>query len=178
MRSTTRSLVLPLVLLVVLVVRGEGDARAQAMAPYVSPTGLFSIVVPSHWEQRPLEGGGFIALSPQESGADLFRENVNVVFESLPVALTAQQYAALSFQNMGASLANFRIVEQGQGPLGAQTAYWAVYTHTMNQPLMVLAFFVVSGGRGYVVTCTGTPVEFARWRPVFAQVANTFRPMP
>jgi hypothetical protein len=151
------------------------EALGQAMGPYVSPAGGFTIMFPTAWEQRPIAGGGIIALSPQETMADLFRENVNVVFEPLPTPMTVQQYAAANLQNMAASLQQFRVVEQGQGPVGTRQAWWGVYSHTMGQPLQVLAFFIVANGYGYVITCTGTPAEFARWRPIFVQVANTFR---
>ena len=151
------------------------DAHGQGAGPYVSPTGGFTITFPASWERRPVAGGGIIGLSPQESGADRFRENVNVVYETLPAPMTAEQYAAANLRDMGTGLRDFRIVEQGRGPVGGRQSWWGVYSHTMGQPLMVLAYFLVANGRGYVVTCTGTPAEFARWRSIFVQVANTFR---
>ncbi len=152
-----------------------GPAAGQAMGPYFSPTGGFTIQFPLGWEQRPITGGGIIALSAQESAADTFRENVNVVFEPLPTPMTVEQYAQANLQNMGTSLQAFRVIEQGQGPVSGRQSWWGVYTHTMGQPLMVLAYFLVANGRGYVVTCTASPAEFARWRPLFVQIANTFR---
>ncbi len=123
----------------------------------------------------PITGGGIIALSAQESMADTFRENVNVVFEPLPMPMTVEQYAQANLQNMATSLQAFRVIEQGQGPVGGRQSWWGVYTHTMGQPLMVLAYFLVANGRGYVITCTASPAEFNRWRPMFVQIANTFR---
>ena len=177
MRGKARAF--PLALAAVAVISGAlwlgAPAHGQQAGQYVSPTAGFTVQFPLGWEQRPLDGGGIIALSPQEGPSDHFRENVNVVFEPLPVQMTSEQYAAANLQNMARSLGSFHLVEQGSGPVGVRPARWVVYGHTMGQPLMVLAYFVVADGRGYVVTCTGSPAQFARWRPVFVQIANTFR---
>jgi len=49
----------------------------------------------------------------------------------------------------------------------------------MNQRLQVIAFFQtgaaqMGGRRGYVITCTSTPTQFARWRQLFVRIAMTF----
>jgi len=45
-------------------------------------------------------GADLIGFSPLESPEDTFRENVNVVLENLPKAMTDKEYLALTLTNM------------------------------------------------------------------------------
>lgn len=150
----------------------EGEALAQSFTPYTNPGGGFTIMYPGNWERR-MVGTTMVALSPQESPADTFRENVNVVFETLPAPMTPQQYALLSRQTMQRQLNNFVMIEQGGAGVAGQPAHYMVYQHFMGQNLTVLAYFLVRGNRGYVITCSASPQTFARFRPFFVQIANT-----
>lgn len=154
-------------------VLGEGVAHAQGLMPYTNPTYRYSIQVPFGWEQRVLNET-ILWLSPQESPADQFRENVNVTTEDLPSPMTVGQYAAAATQSMAQMLQGFSVMEQGQTVIAGQPGYWMVYNHFMNgQALRVLVYFVVRGTRAYVLTCTASPAEFTRWRPLFAQIGAT-----
>ena len=153
---------------------GEGTSHAQAFTPYTNPAGGFTIMYPGHWEQR-MVGTTVVALSPQEGPADTFRENANVVFENLNMAMAPQQYAMASLGAMQRQLTGFALMEQGPTVVAGRPAHYLVYNHVMGQSLQVLAFFVVVGSRGYVVTCTATPAQFQRYRPLFMQIANTLR---
>ena len=153
-------------------VLGEGVARAQGLVPYSNQTYRYALQVPFGWEQRTM-GGTILWLSPQETPADQFRDNVNVTTEDLPGPMTVGQYAVAATQSMASMLQGFSVMEQGQTVLAGQPAYWMVYNHFMGQPLRVLVFFVVRGTRAYVFTCTATPQDFMRYRPIFTQIANT-----
>lgn len=153
-------------------VLGEGVARAQGLMPYTNPTYRYSLQVPFGWEQRTM-GGTILWLSAQESPADQFRENVNVTTEDLPAPMTVGQYAVAATQSMAQMLQGFSVMEQGQTVIAGQPAYWMVYNHYMGQPLRVLVYFIVRGTRAYVLTCTASPAEFMRWRPIFTQIGST-----
>jgi hypothetical protein len=163
-----------LVIAVLGIVGSADEARAQGFVPYTNPAGGFTIMYPSNWEQR-MVGTTAVALSPQESPADTFRENVNVVFENLNAPLTAQQYAMLSQTAMQRQLNGFTIHEQGAAVVGGLPAYYFVYRHVMGQELNVLAYFIVWRNRGYVITCSASPPSLMRYRPSFVQIANTIR---
>lgn len=157
----------------------EGTAHAQALVPYTHAPGAYAISFPVNWERRLLATGP-IALSPPEFPGDTFRDNVNVVHETLPMPMTAAQYAAASMPAMTTQLQQFAVLEQGPVvPGNPNSGYYVVYQHTMNQRLQVIAFFqtgtpAMGGRRGYVITCTSTPQQFARWRQFFLQIAMTF----
>jgi hypothetical protein len=152
----------------------EGEAWAQGMVPSSNPSGGFTIFYPANWEQR-MVGTTLVALSPQESPADTFRENVNVVFENLSMPMSAQQYAMLSLNAMQTQLNGFQLLQQGPVVVGGHQAHFFIYQHMMGQPLQVMAYFLVLGNRGYVITCTASPGDFARYQAFFGQIANTIR---
>jgi hypothetical protein len=163
-----------IVLAFVSTVAAERSSFAQGFTPYTNPMGGFTIMYPGNWEQR-MVGTTLVALSPQEGPADTFRENVNVVFEPLTFPMAPQQYAMASLSSMQTQLAGFALVEQGPAMVGGRPAHRMVYNHFMGQPLSVLAYFLVVNGRGYVITCSGSPGQLARYRPYFDQIANTIR---
>ncbi len=152
----------------------EGTAQAQAYVPYTNPAGGFTIMYPGNWEQR-MVGTTVVALSPQEGPTDTFRENVNVVFEPLNMALTPQQYAMASLNAMQRQLNGFALAEQGPAMVAGRPAHYMIYNHIMGQNLSVLAYFLVVGNRGYVITCTASPAQLMRYRPGFVQISNTLR---
>ena len=156
------------------IISSEGVAEAQGFVPYTNPAGGYMIMYPGNWEPREISVG-FITLSPLDRPRDPFRENVNVVFENLPIPMTGQSYAIASLQSMGTQLQGFTILEQGPAVVAGMPGYYIVYQHFMQQPLTVIAFFQVRGTRGYVVTCTASPPDFMRYRPMFTQIAGTFR---
>lgn len=152
----------------------ESESWAQGYRPYSNPAGGFTIFYPQNWEQR-MVGTTVVALSPQESPTDTFRENINVVFENLNAPMSSQQYAMLSFNAMQRQLNGFQLVQQGPAVVGGNQAHFFIYRHVMGQQLQVLAYFIVRGNRGYVITCSASPADFARYQAIFNQIANTLR---
>ena len=116
-----------------------------------------------------------VSLSPRESPADTFQENVNVTYERLPVPLTPAQYATASIANLQRQLQGFTLHEQGPVTVANMPAHFMVFRHFSSQNLMVMTLYLVRGNRGYTITCTATPSTLARYRASFMQIANTIR---
>jgi hypothetical protein len=147
---------------------------AQAFAPHADPAGGYTIMYPAHWERRIVHGIT-VSLSPRESPADTFQENVNVTYEQLPMPLTPAQYATASIANLQRQLAGFALLEQGPITVGNIPAQYMIFRHFSGQNLMVMTLYLVRGNRGYTITCTATPTTLARYRASFLQIANTIR---
>ncbi len=137
----------------------------------------FSIVFPESWErQEGVMGTAVMALSQKEDPTDQFRENVNVVAEPLPRSMAVQEYYQLSASNMSRMMTDFQQVEQGELSLDEKDARWMVSTYRMGTiNLKAMAYFLVKERRGFVITCSAAPDQFARYRKTFEQIAESFR---
>ena len=73
-------------------------------------------------------------------------------------------------------LENFVEYERGQIALNGTPARWLLYSYASGQvSFKALAYLMVSGNTGFVLTCGSTPETFAQNRPVLEQIAGTFR---
>ncbi len=166
---------LSVVLVVVLgVVAGCGTHREPGR--YYGDDG-FSICFPEAWEQKEgFMGTTVMATSPMETATDEFRENVNVVLESVPRGTALPDYFSLSLGNMRKMMTDFEKHEEGEATLDGQPAKWMVYSFRMGEVnLKTLVYFTVRGKRAYVITATASPETFDQYRPKFEEIIETWR---
>lgn len=144
---------------------------------YVNQLNHFSLSFPSYWERNEGRMGTIVmALSPLESQMDTFRENVNVVNETLSQPMNVEQYFQANLPSMQSMLQNFSIVEVGSGVINGFQTKWMVYQHSMNNMnLKAIVYFFVYNNFGYCITLTSLVDQFDRFRNLFVQIANTFR---
>ncbi len=137
----------------------------------------FSIKFPQDWETKKGGMGTVVmAFSPQEGPADGFRENVNVVVEELPRAISLQEYTELSLVNMRKLLTDFQMQESGDTSIGPNSAKWYIYSHRSGSvKATVLQYFLVKDRRAYVISTAAEPGQFSRYKPRFEEIAQTFR---
>ncbi|MGE5528801.1 MAG: hypothetical protein ACM3X6_06635 [Patescibacteria group bacterium] len=137
----------------------------------------FSLELPADWEasKGPL-GVPLVAISPAESGNDTFRENVNVILDELPEAVSIDAYMAASVAEMKKYLTDFQGHEEGRIDLSDLPAGWLVYSHRMGQvKLKNLAYAILAGKTCYTITCSATPESFGRFRKAFDQICRSFK---
>lgn len=139
----------------------------------------FSIKFPDSWEVREKAYGTIVmALSPQESSADNFRENVNIVTENLPGSYTLAQYVSASESSMSRSLNSFKVLSRGVIRIGDRNSQWVIFTHKSGSLVAKgIQYYFVESGKAYIITCTGKPDSFRKYQPAFQKIANTFRIM-
>ena len=136
----------------------------------------FSLAVPQDWEQA--DGYQLTALAAvgPTTTADLSRPTLNVTVEPKAKPITVDAYYQLSVTNLGGAIQDFRAVEQGSSQLAGLPARWLCSTYTNGEhPVQSLAWFVLDDRQAYVITCAADPAVFATWRPVFEQLAGSFR---
>ena len=137
----------------------------------------FSIAFPPDWErQEGLMGSAVNARSPAEGEADPFRENVTVVVERIPPGMALATYVDLNLANLQKVLAEGEAVEAADATIGGHPARRIVYTLAIGKLRVRNAvYLLVSGGRGYAVTCSALPETFDRYEERFAEVVGTLR---
>lgn len=170
------------VLVTSMVLAAAAWAGCSSSAPsepgrYVSTKDKYSIVYPEGWELKEgMMGTSSIALSPQEGETDTFRENINVVVERLPTAMSLDRYHDANVTELKRILGEDAEIDVADVELGDVNARRLDYSMTMGQlRTRALAFLAVSGKRGYVITCSALPDTLDRYRGTFEEAAETFR---
>ena len=154
-----------------------GGCSSKESPRYVNKDKKFSMQFPEKWErQEDYLGTAVIALRPGEGANDKFRENVNVVMETVPANLDVDHYLMISKRNMGKFLTNFQQVDSGQTTIDKHDTKWMVYTHHLGHlDLKVLAYTLLRDDRAYTIRCSSTPEQFTAYRSKFEEIAGTFR---
>jgi hypothetical protein len=159
-----------------LLVLGVAVLSAPSAAAYESPKDGYAITFPGRWQTREqVMGTSVISLSPLESKKDTFAENVNVVVEDLGAGATLDAYTGASVKILEQYLNSPKLVENKRVTLGGLPAQRLVYEHVQGQfKLRGLAYLVVAGAKGYVLTCTAETSQFAKYQAQFEKICRTF----
>jgi hypothetical protein len=159
-----------------LLALGVAALSAPSAEAYDSPKDGYAIDFPSRWQTREqVMGTSVISLSPLESKKDTFAENVNVVVEDLGADATLEAYTEASVKVLKQYLNAPKLVENKRVTLGGYPAQRLVYEHTQGQfKLRGLAYLVVAGSKGYVLTCTAETAQFAKYQAQFEKICRTF----
>jgi hypothetical protein len=134
-----------------------------------------SIDKPEDWQKgNATQGVDLVYMSPVERN-DTFRENVNLVHEDIPPFTDVSGYVDANLKNMNPSFEGFSVVERKETTLAGEDAVLVVYDATAGpgQKMRAMAYFVVKGDRGFVVTCSSTPKSIDRYRAVFEKCAQS-----
>jgi hypothetical protein len=152
------------------------QAKVEEPGRYYNKDKGFSIKFPNGWEKREgYMGLTVIALSPQESPSDQFRENVNIVDEELPETMSLETYFQINLDNMPKLLTNFQAYESGRLTLGNADSRWLIYGYRMGTTsIKGLVYVLVKGNRGYAITGTATSGSFANYRSIFEETSQSF----
>lgn len=161
---------------IILVFWGLG-LNGYAQEKYYSKEKGFSIKLPKDWEKREnFMGLIIIALSPQEGNSDQFRENVNVAVDEFADVMPLEKYFQTSLDSMQKLLTQFQEHENGQVIIDNKKAKWITYSHRVGVlRLKVLAYLLISGNRGYVITCSATPEQFSKYNGRFKEIAQSLK---
>jgi hypothetical protein len=174
MRTTTWH---ALALIAALAGCGDGSAPPAPSAP---PTTGPAWSLPAGWTQKQNElGMTLIAVAPLDDASDKFTENVNVLVADIPADTSLDEFHAQAFDpsQMGTMLTDFKPGDTSSTMLGDLAAKRLTYTHRMGVArLKVLAYTLVRGNKGYVITCSATHDRFDAYVPTFEWIASTFRP--
>lgn len=154
-----------------------GDsATAVASGKYTNKEKGFSITFPKNWETKEGIAGAVVAsLSPRESDSDNFRENVNIVIEDLPKDLTSEEYYQAGIVNLR-KVPEFKEEQKGKMTVDGKEAVWLIASHkSSNVSAKMIQYYVVKGKRAYVITGTALADTFAKYKPQFDQIAQSFK---
>jgi hypothetical protein len=137
----------------------------------------FSVKFPNEWENREgFMGTDVISLSPKENAAYRFRENVNVVVESLPEGMDLNGYFNANIPKLSSVVRDFQQNESGSSIINNNRAEWLIYTGSIGTiTLKAKQYYLVNDKKGYVITCSATPATYDAYSSIFDAVVNSFQ---
>jgi len=137
----------------------------------------FSIALPSGWQKdKDQMGTAVMALSNKENANDFFRENINVVVETLTGSMSTKEYFEASQGAIKKVFQDFKLEKTGKEKLNNKEFMWSVYTHkTPTSKAKVLQYVAVNGLRAYIITCSAAPENFDRYRTLFTSSIKSFK---
>ncbi len=163
-------------ILLIFVLLFLSSCKSQNSKRYINNKDSFSIEFPANWEVKEnYFRTTVMALSPLENSSDNFRENVNVVVETIPPGTSLNEYFSSSIKNMR-QLNKFNDEFSGIEKFGKAETKWLYYTHEMDAyKFKVILYQLVKGNKGYSITCTAKAEDFDKFKNQFKNIASTFK---
>jgi len=139
----------------------------------------YSIQYPADWEfsKAGQMGTSFTVVSPMESNQDQFRENINLVIQSLgaqPIDLN--KYVEISENQVKTMITHSSIIESKRVKDGANEYHRMVFTG--DQGVYHLRFvqqYRIVNGSAYVLTFTCEQSKFAKFKENGEEILNSFK---
>lgn len=133
--------------------------------PYFNFTKGIRMKYPCTWfkEERMTEPAIVAFLSSPEGPTDRFRENVNVMMESLPPGATFQNYIEFTLQQTQ-YVPGFQLVESTPSTIASLPGYRFGYTY-FNGPvhLRCQQFFINKGVKVFTITYTAETTSYDKF---------------
>ena len=131
----------------------------------------YLICYPPGWDLRKdVPDALFCLLSGQSSPEDLFRDNVNLVMESLPEEMTTDRYVGLSIKKMGNK---YKVTEEKKYVINGQEYYHLDLTGDDNLCLNMNVF--MKNKRAYILTFTYESKESGKIKNEGDKIIKSFR---
>jgi hypothetical protein len=156
----------------------SGNWIPQGSAWYVNRAEYFAIRFPVGWEliPNPKDDIAVIALSPQESDADAFRENMVVATgrvsrQTDPKTLWSNELHELRRDTQG-----YEQYAAGQRTIDGVEWFWVTYRQVVQGvESRMTAYRAIQAGRGYTVFCTRRPDSAETMTAKFDEAIDSIR---
>lgn len=165
------------VIVLVIVIVGIASCKKEEKGRYYNKEYKFSIVFPGNWELQQKEMGAIVvALSPEVSVQDSFRENVNITVEEVASGVTAQSYFQNTIKNMKGYSKDFKILDVHECAVAKRKAMRFIYNFSISGlQLKGVQYQILYNNYAYVITCMALPYTFNKYEKQFTRIAQSFR---
>lgn len=134
----------------------------------------FALDVPPGWSTRETTGpAALIATGPQGPGDS--RPSLNVTVTPVADGTTLEDFVQTGRGNLE-RLPGFMVISEEAAEAGTRRAWTLTFEASpAGRPVRQRQLYVVTGGRGYVVTATALPEQFAAEEANFDACFRSFR---
>lgn len=165
------------IILLVIIMFSIPSCKKEEKDRYYNKGYKFSIVFPSNWElQQKDTDAVVVALSPEVSLQDSFRENVNITIEEVASNVTVQNYFQNTVKNMKGYSKDFKILDKQEITIANRKAIRFIYTFSIGGlQLKGIQYQILHNNYAYVITCMALPYTFGKYEGQFKKIAHSFR---
>jgi hypothetical protein len=162
--------------LAALVLAGCGPETPKSET-YASKELGFSVTFPSDWEKSAGGYGMDLALRPpDQADVNVFRDTLFVRAEGLADAMPLEGFFAAKAAGGAKVMPDYKQIEKGAVKLNGQDARRLVWSYTHSgTPVQTMAYFLVSGRRGYMIAASARVDRFAQRKAAFEEIMATFK---
>lgn len=144
---------------------------------YQDPEAGYSVAVPDDWTFRPPQKASTVRLgaqSPPLGAGSTHRAHVAIALDRSH-ARDLETFARESFEVLTTRLRGLRVLESEPAEVGGVPARRVVYTYDDGSGgLTLLTYFLLSGEKGFVLSCGSSADAFDRARPACERVLGSF----
>jgi hypothetical protein len=158
----------------------EAQPAGPQTETYSSTQQGFSISYPGQWQKATTNfGQDPMFIPPDQTDPNVFRDNLTVHVEELPEGTTLEGLFAVKAAagSNARPEVEYKEISRGTASLGGVPARTLMYSFKRDeqQTLTALAYFLVSGNRGYSILATAALARFPQHKPAFEEMAASFR---
>jgi hypothetical protein len=176
----SQTAVFPLVGAVLGAILLAGCSSGPATPPsetYTSREEGFSVTYPSDWVKSTTGFGMNVSLTPpDQTGGTAFRDLIFVRVEGLAEEMPLDDFFSVKVARGAKAMADYKEIEKGAVKLNGQDARRLMWSYSHNEtPVTSMAYFLVSGRRGYMIAGSAQVDRFAHRKASFEAVMSTFK---
>jgi hypothetical protein len=162
--------------LAALVAAGCGSEKPKTET-YASQERGFSVTFPCDWQKSTTGYGMDLeVVPPNQVDSGGFRDALFVRVEGIGKTMLLDEFFAAKVAKMAAVVPEFKEIEKGPTNLNGQDARRLVWSYAHgNTPVQSMAYFLLSGQRGYTIAGSARVDRFAQRTPAFEEVMATFK---
>lgn len=137
------------------------------------------IKYPSDWGfGEQVKNDVVLFLSPVESSSDIFRENLNILIETLSTDAqpkTLDEYTKLSIEEIKKYINDVNIIDSGSTTLDGNPAYKVVYTGKyLNYELKWMQVWTIKNNKAYILTYAAAVEGYTKYLDKINQMIGYF----
>ena len=151
--------------------------EAPKSETYASQAQGFSVTFPADWGKTTGGLGMDLALRPpDQADGEAFRDVLFVHVEGLAEAMPLDDFFAVKAARGKKAMPDYKEIEKGAVELNGQDARRLVWSYTHAEtPVQTMAYFLVSGSRGYMIAGSARAERFAQRQAAFEGIMATFK---
>jgi serine/threonine-protein kinase len=137
--------------------------------------GRYSLEYPANWEQVYIQGAtGFV--SPFENDSDDFRENVNVMIQSLKNPMTLAEYTAMSKKQYTDAYGPKAVISMKDTTFCGYNATKGVFAIMYgDKDIKLQQIWYIKNNSAYLITFTAEPKTYEKYLPTAERITGSFK---